>query len=59
MLSRIKKFFKELRSEIKKIVWPSKKQVLNNTGVVISCSIGVGVIIWALDFVFRFLISLL
>jgi len=33
--SKIKKFFKDLKSEVKKIVWPTKKQVLNNTGVVL------------------------
>lgn len=33
--SKIKKFFKDLKSEVKKIVWPTKKQVVNNTGVVL------------------------
>ncbi len=31
---RIVKFFRDTASEMKKVVWPSKKQVLNNTGVV-------------------------
>ena len=56
---KIKKFFRELRSEVKKIVWPSRKQVVNNTGIVIACVLGVGVIIWVLDFAFRFVISIL
>ena len=25
------KFFKEVKSELKKVVWPSGKQVINNT----------------------------
>ena len=29
------RFFKDLKGEMKKIVWPSKKQIINNTGVVI------------------------
>ena len=33
--SGIKRFFKDTKSELKKIVWPSRKTVLNNTGVVI------------------------
>ena len=34
LIAKISRFAKELRSEIKKIVWPTKKQVLNNTCVV-------------------------
>ena len=29
--SGIKRFFKDTKSELKKVVWPSKKTVLNNT----------------------------
>ena len=31
----IAKYFKDTKSELKKVVWPSKKQILNNTGVVL------------------------
>ena len=30
----IAKFFRDTRSEMKKVVWPNKKQVINNTVVV-------------------------
>ena len=43
------KWFREMRSELKKVVWPSKKQLLNNTGVVVVCSIFVGAFIWIFD----------
>mgnify|MGYP006069304379 CR=1 FL=1 len=33
--SRVSKFVRDQKSEIKKIVWPGKKQVVNNTAVVI------------------------
>ena len=40
----IKKYFRDLRSEIKKVVWPSKEKVINNTGVVLTviavCGLG-------------------
>lgn len=36
VFKKISRFFKDLKSETKKIVWPTKKTVLNNTGVVIS-----------------------
>ena len=31
---KVSHFFKDFRSEVKKIVWPTKKQVVNNTIVV-------------------------
>ena len=33
--SVVGKFFRDLVAETKKVVWPSKKQILNNTGVVL------------------------
>ncbi len=33
--SKFLKWFKECKSEIKKVVWPDKKQVINNTVAVI------------------------
>ena len=33
--ARIGKYFRDTRSELKKVVWPTKKQSLNSTGVVI------------------------
>ena len=36
-------WFREMKSELKKVVWPSKKQVINNTLIVIACCIAVGI----------------
>ena len=33
--NRIVKWFKDLKSEFKKVVWPSRKKVFNNTFVVL------------------------
>lgn len=43
------KYFKDLRSEFKKVVWPSRKTVLNNTGAVLVSMIVSGLAIWGLD----------
>ena len=51
---KIKKYFRELRSELKKVVWPTPQQVLKNTLVVAACVLCVGVFIWLFDFVARF-----
>lgn len=47
--SRIKRFFRELRSELKKVVWPSKRQMINNTLIVLLCVLIVGIFIWVFD----------
>ena len=33
-IARAKKFFKDIKGETKKVVWPDKKQIVNNTGIV-------------------------
>lgn len=43
------KWFREMRSELKKVVWPNGKTTAKNTGTVILCSLGVGVFIWVFD----------
>ena len=40
---------KATKSEVKKISWPTRKQLFNNTAIVIACIIVVGVVIFALD----------
>ena len=46
---RIGKWFKEMRSELKKVQWPTRKQTINNTIIVIVCCIVVGIFIWLFD----------
>ena len=43
------RWFREMKSELKKVVWPNKKTVLKNTGIVLLCSLLVGVCIWIFD----------
>lgn len=47
--ARIGKWFKELKSELKKVQWPTRKQTVNNTVIVIICCIIVGICIWLFD----------
>ncbi len=55
----IVKYFKDARSEFKKVVWPSRKQVVNNTIVVMVSLVVSGIAIGAIDSVFMFLIKLM
>ncbi|MBE6993352.1 MAG: preprotein translocase subunit SecE [Ruminococcaceae bacterium] len=50
----ISKWFRDFRSECKKIVWPTKKQVINNTIVVIVVAIIVSLFVYVLDVSFGF-----
>lgn len=53
----IVRFFRDTKSEMKKIVWPSAKQVRNNFIVVIVFVLLAAVLIFALDFVFGWLLD--
>ncbi len=48
------KFLKEVKSELKKVVWPTKKQVINNTLIVVALVIIISIFIFALDSIFQF-----
>ena len=43
------KWFREMKSELKKVVWPTKKQLIHNTIIVIIVCIIVGICIWVFD----------
>jgi preprotein translocase subunit SecE len=57
--NRFTKFYTETRSELRKVVWPSRKEWVNLTIVVIVTSIGVGAVLGLIDFVFERLILLI
>lgn len=48
--NRIVKWFKDLKSEFKKVVWPSRKKVFNNTFVVLVVLVIASVFVGGLDF---------
>jgi preprotein translocase subunit SecE len=46
----IAKFFKDLRGETKKIVWPGRQMVIKSTGIVLAAILVIGAGIWIIDF---------
>lgn len=50
-------FFREVTQEIKKVSWPSREQTMTMTALVIFASVGVGLYIGVLDFLFERLVS--
>lgn len=58
-VSRIGNWAREMKSELKKVQWPTKKQTTNNTLIVITCVVIVGAFIWIFDFLATNLIQAL
>ncbi len=52
-MNKVTNYFKEAVAEMKKVVWPTKKQTTNYTLIVISMSIGVALFFGILDYVFN------
>ena len=45
----IKRWFREMKSELKKVVWPTRKQVMKNTVVAVTVMVVSGIVLWAFD----------
>ena len=48
---RAGKWFRDMKRELKKVQWPTRKQTINNTLIVIACVIVVGIFIGLFDLV--------
>ena len=48
-----KSFFKDFKAELKKVVWPTPKQLVNNTVAVITIVLITAVIVFVLDVIFE------
>ena len=52
-----KSFFKGVKTEFSKIVWPDRETVGKETAAVLACSVALGLIIAILDLVIKFGLS--
>lgn len=51
--NKVKKhFFKDFKAELKRVIWPTPKQLINNTTAVVTIVIITAIIVFALDAVF-------
>ena len=48
---KVCKYFRELKSELKKVVWSTPKQIAKNTLIVLCYVLVIGVFIWLFDLV--------
>ncbi len=51
-------FLREVRDELKKVVWPTREEVIRLTGVVMLVSLFVGLFLGGADFILTKLIEL-
>ncbi len=49
VLQRTTRFVREVRMELKKVVWPTKQQLINNTLIVFAACLIIGTIVWIAD----------
>ena len=48
--NRFIKWFREMKSELNKVVWPTPKQIVNNTIVALSVMAVSAVVVWGIDY---------
>ena len=46
---KLSSYFRGVRSETRKVIWPNRKELLNHTGIVIAISAIVSIIVYLLD----------
>lgn len=49
LIKNLGRFYKEVRSELKRVIWPNREQLINNTATVLFSCILIGAIIWIAD----------
>ena len=57
--NRVARWFREMRSELKKVQWPSWGKVLKNTAIVLLCVLVIGIFIWVFDWLAHVIIPAL
>ena len=57
--SGLRRFYRDVRSELRKVVWPTREQATNLTVIVCVASVAVGVLLGGLDLLFAELFRVL
>lgn len=52
-------YIKETKQELKRVTWPTKKELAKNTGVVLTVVISSTILVWVLDSVLSGALSLI
>lgn len=58
-LTRLLKFIKEVRAELRKVIWPDRQQTTVFTSVVVISVAVVAILFWVLDSIFAEVLALI
>jgi preprotein translocase subunit SecE len=57
VFNKLIQFLKEVRTELKRVSWPNREQVINSTAVVLVTVVVVATFLWVVDIGLQGLIS--
>ncbi len=57
--SRVKRYVREVRAELKKVAWPTRRELMAFTGVVFVSVVVVAALIWIIDSSFAGLLKVI
>jgi len=57
-MGKMSDYLRDSKAELKKVVWPTRKQATNHTLMVIGISLGVAVFLGAIDYLISKLLAL-
>ncbi len=57
--NRVVRYFKEVRAEIGKVVWPSRRDTINLTAIVLGVTAAMSIILGVIDWLFAKLFALI
>ena len=56
---RAGKWFREMKSELKKVIWPTGKTMFNNTAISVGVMLASAVVLWGFDELAQMLVRVL
>lgn len=59
LFKRIGKWFREMKSELKKVVWPTPKTLMKNVGIALVMIFLSAIVIWGFDQIAQMLVKAL
>lgn len=59
LFARIKRFFRNMNSELKKTSWPTRKELVKYTGVVLAFIVVFAVVVGGIDYLLGLLVRLI
>ena len=56
---KVQKWFREMKSELKKVIWPTRKTLVKNTLIAVGVMVAAAIVIWGFDELAQMLVKAL